>query len=81
MKQINYMLTGGKNLSLKTLIVWVVMAITTSALVVTSSISLINQITNYKNELIQQVIIYAEIISNNAISSLEFDDDLIEEEN
>ncbi|WP_342806613.1 ATP-binding protein [Alteromonas sp. M12] len=75
------MLTGGKNLSLKTLIVWVVMAITTSALVVTSSISLINQITNYKNELIQQVIIYAEIISNNAISSLEFDDDLIEEEN
>ncbi|MFA3792676.1 ATP-binding protein [Aliiglaciecola sp. SL4] len=75
------MLTGGKNLSLKTLIVWVVMAITTLALVVTSSISLINQITNYKNELIQQVVLYAEIISNNAMTSLEFDDESIEKEN
>ncbi|MEP4891264.1 MAG: ATP-binding protein [Aliiglaciecola sp.] len=75
------MLTGGKNLSLKTLIVWVVMAITTLALVVTSSISLINQIANYKNELIQQVVLYAEIISNNAMASLEFDDESIEKEN
>ncbi|GAB2681449.1 ATP-binding protein [Aliiglaciecola aliphaticivorans] len=75
------MLTGAKNLSLKTLIVWMVMAITTLALVVTSSISLINQINNYKNELTQQVKVYADIISNNAAASLEFDDKLNEDEN
>ncbi|WJG09728.1 ATP-binding protein [Aliiglaciecola sp. LCG003] len=70
-----------KYLSIKTLIVWVVMAITTLALVVTSSISLINQISNYKNELIGQVNVYAELISNIAIPSLQFDDSTVEEDN
>ncbi|GAC13762.1 ATP-binding protein [Aliiglaciecola lipolytica] len=70
-----------KNISLKTLIVWVVMGITTLALVVTSSISLINQITNYKNELTQQVLVYAELIGSNASTSIKFDDDIVEHDN
>lgn len=70
-----------KYLSIKTLIVWVVMAITTLALVVTASISLINQITNYKSKLIDQVTVYSELIGNNAIASLEFDDNIVEAEN
>lgn len=70
-----------KFLSIKTLIVWVVMAITTLALVVTSSLSLVNQIANYKSELEQQVRVYGELISSNAIASLEFDDNIVEEQN
>ncbi len=75
------MTSNTKFLSIKTLIVWVVMAITTLALVVTSSLSLINQIANYKSELEQQVRVYGELISSNAIASLEFDDNIVEEQN
>lgn len=54
------------------------MAITTLALVVTSSIALINQISSYKDELIQQVNIYSELIGQHAISSIDFDDNVSE---
>ncbi|GAA0856578.1 ATP-binding protein [Aliiglaciecola litoralis] len=75
------MTPDAKFLSIKTLIVWVVMAITTLALVVTSSVSLINQISNYKSELEQQVNVYGELISSNAEASLQFNDDVVEENN
>ncbi len=68
-------------LSIKSLFVWVVMAITTLALVLATSISLITQISSYKKELIDEVNIYAELISRNATSSIQFDDNLTEEEN
>lgn len=68
-------------LSIKSLFVWVVMAITTLALVLASSISLITQISSYKKELVDEVNIYAELISRNATSSIQFDDNLTEEEN
>lgn len=57
------------------------MAITTLALVLASSISLITQISSYKKELTEEVNIYAELISRNAASSIAFDDNLTEEEN
>lgn len=57
------------------------MAITTLALVLTASISLINQITNYENELIEQVNIYSSLISENAENSIAFNDSYTEEQN
>lgn len=57
------------------------MAITTLALVLASSISLITQISSYKQELISEVNIYAELISRNATSSIQFDDNQFEEDN
>jgi signal transduction histidine kinase len=75
------MTSNTKFLSIKTLIVWVVMAITTMALLVTTSIFLFNQIYNFEKELEQQVNVYAELISSNAIASLEFDDNIAEEQN
>ncbi|MCC2617661.1 HAMP domain-containing protein [Aestuariibacter halophilus] len=68
-------------LSIKSLFVWVVMAITTLALVLASIISLFSQISSYKAELIDEVNIFAELISRNATSSIAFDDNITEEEN
>lgn len=70
-----------KFLSIKSLFVWVVMAITTLALVLASSISLFSQINNYKRELVQEVSIYSELISRNAARSITLDDNITEEEN
>lgn len=75
------MATTTKFLSIKSLFIWVVMAITTLALVLASSIALISQINSYKKELVNEVRIYAELISRNAASSIEFDDSYTEEEN
>lgn len=75
------MVTNEKFLSIKTLFVWVVMAITTLAVVLSSSISLIKQITNYQNELIQQVEIYSELIGRRAASNIISDDSFSEEQN
>jgi signal transduction histidine kinase len=68
-------------LSIKSLFVWVVMAITTLTLVLASSISLVSQISNYKKEMNEDVNIYAELISRNAASSVAFNDNFTEEEN
>lgn len=68
-------------LSIKSLFVWVVMAITTLTLVLASSISLISQISNFKKEMNEEISVYAELISRNAASSVAFNDNETEEEN
>ncbi len=75
------MKANSRYLSIKTLFVWVVMAITTLALVLTSGVSLINQISNYEDELVNQVEIYSQLISENAATSIAFDDSITEENN
>lgn len=70
-----------KFLSIKTLFVWVVMAITTVAVILSSAIYLINQISNYQNELIQQVEVYSELIGRSAAVNIIADDSYIEEQN
>lgn len=75
------MIADEKYLSIKTLFVWVVMAITTLAVVLSSSISLIKQINNYQNELIQQVEIYSELIARRAANNIIADDSFSEEQN
>ena len=57
------------------------MGITTLALILASSISLVSEINNYKKELINEVNIYAELIGLSAASSIAFDDSFSEEEN
>ena len=74
------MIADEKFLSIKTLFVWVVMAITTLAVVLSSSISLIKQIDNYQDELIQQVEIYSELIGRRAAKNIISDDSFSEEQ-
>lgn len=73
--------TTSRFLSIKSLFIWVVMGITTLALILASSISLISELNNYKKELIDEVNIYAELIGLSAASSIAFDDSFSEEEN
>lgn len=68
-------------LSIKSLFIWVVMSITTAALILASSISLYVQINNYKEEMINEVETFAELISTNAASGIVFNDNVTEEQN
>lgn len=57
------------------------MAISAFTLLLASSLSLYNQIHSHKQELIQKVSIFADLISRNAASSIVFDDSITEEQN
>ncbi|WP_343847455.1 sensor histidine kinase [Bowmanella denitrificans] len=70
-----------KVLSIKSLFIWVVMSITAAALLLASSISLYVQISNYKEEMINEVETFAELISTNAASGIVFNDNVTEEQN
>jgi signal transduction histidine kinase len=64
---------SSKFLSIKSLIIWVVMAITSLSLIVVSSINLFSQINSYKNDLISDVTVLAELIGQSAIRAIDAD--------
>jgi signal transduction histidine kinase len=65
---------SSKFLSIKSLIIWVVMAITSLSLIVVSSINLFSQINSYKNDLISDVTVLAELIGQSAIRAIDADE-------
>jgi signal transduction histidine kinase len=75
------MSANNKSLSIKSLIIWVVMAITSLSLIITSSINLFNQISTYRQELKNEVQVYAEFIGRSAIGAIRQDNSIAEEEN
>jgi signal transduction histidine kinase len=62
-----------KFLSIKSLIIWVVMGITSLSLIVASSVNLFSQISSYQTELEDDVTTFAELIGNSAVSYLDVD--------
>jgi signal transduction histidine kinase len=75
------MASDTKFLSIKSLIIWVVMAITTLSLILSSGVNLYSQISTYRQSLEDNVIIYTEIIGRDSIESLVKDEGLVEEKN
>jgi signal transduction histidine kinase len=68
-------------LSIKSLIILVVMAITTLALVLTTSITLFSQISSYREQMSNDVKIFSELISRSAVSTINQDSNYLEELN
>lgn len=60
-------------LSIKSLLIWVVMAITSLSLIIASSINLFSQITSYQQELENDVTVLAELIGSFAVTPIETD--------
>ena len=75
------MASDTKFLSIKSLIIWVVMAITTLSLILSSGVNLYSQISTYRQSLEDNVIIYTEIVGRDSIESLVKDEGLVEEKN
>jgi signal transduction histidine kinase len=75
------MTPNNKFLSIKSLIIWVVMAITSLSLILASGVNLYSQISNYRHTLQADVSVYAQMIGSNAIDSILKDEGLIEEQN
>tara|TARA_R110000744_G_scaffold46512_1_gene102772 strand:+ start:6183 stop:7826 length:1644 start_codon:yes stop_codon:yes gene_type:complete len=68
-------------LSIKSLIIWVVMAITSLALLLATCINLYGQISSYRLQLIDNVNIFSELISRNAVATIEDELNFNEERN
>ncbi|MFT6897032.1 MAG: signal transduction histidine kinase [Paraglaciecola sp.] len=68
-------------LSIKSLIILVVMAITTLALVLTTSITLFSQISSYREQMSKDVTIFSELISRSAVSTINHESNYLEELN
>jgi signal transduction histidine kinase len=75
------MASDNKFLSIKSLIIWVVMAITTLSLILSSGVNLYSQISTYQQSLQKDVVIFAEMIGRGAIDPMIRDDGLAEEQN
>lgn len=67
--------------SIKNLFIWVVMSITTVVLILASAISLYVQISKYKEEMVDEVQIYAKLIGGYAAGGIAFNDSLSEDKN
>jgi signal transduction histidine kinase len=70
-----------KYLSIKSLIIWVVMAITSVSLILSSSINLYSQIDTYQQSLQKNITTLAEMLSLGAKKSMMIDEGLAEEQN
>jgi signal transduction histidine kinase len=68
------MSTNTNFLSIKSLIVWGVMGITSLSLILTSSVTLYNQIETYRLELLEDVRMFSEIVSHGTVNELKNDD-------
>ncbi|WP_339725408.1 HAMP domain-containing sensor histidine kinase [uncultured Paraglaciecola sp.] len=75
------MASDTKFLSIKSLIIWVVMAITSLSLIFSSGVNLYSQISTYRQSLEDNVVIYSEMIGRDSMDSLIKDEGLLEEEN
>jgi signal transduction histidine kinase len=75
------MASDTKFLSIKSLIIWVVMAITSLSLILSSGVNLYSQISTYRQSLQENVLIYSEIIGQRALDFIINDEGLVEEQN
>lgn len=75
------MSTDKKFLSIKSLIIWVVVAITSASLIIASGINLYSQISTYKQSLKANVLVFADLISRTAVKSIQDDDIQAEHQN
>jgi len=75
------MASDTKIISIRSLIIWVVMGITSLSLVLSSAVNLYSQISTYRQSLQDNVVVYAEIIGRDSLESLLNDEGLIEERN
>jgi signal transduction histidine kinase len=75
------MASDTKFLSIKSLIIWVVMAITSLSLIMSSGVNLYSQISNYRQSLQENVLMFSELIGQNALEPMMNDEGLVEEQN
>jgi signal transduction histidine kinase len=75
------MASDTKFLSIKSLIIWVVMAITSLSLILSSGVNLYSQISTYRQSLQQDVVIFADMIGRGALEPMIRDEGLVEEQN
>jgi signal transduction histidine kinase len=75
------MASDTKFLSIKSLIIWVVMAITSLSLILSSGVNLYSQISTYRQSLQQDVVILAEMIGRGALEHMVRGEGLLEEQN
>jgi signal transduction histidine kinase len=75
------MTSDTKFLSIKSLIIWVVMGITTLSLILSSGVNLYSQISTYRQSLQDNLVIFAEVIGRDSVESLLQDEGLLEEKN
>jgi signal transduction histidine kinase len=75
------MASDTKFLSIKSLIIWVVMAITSLSLILSSGVNLYSQISTYRQSLQDNVLIFSEMIGQSALKSMINDEGLVEEQN
>jgi signal transduction histidine kinase len=75
------MASDTKFLSIKSLIIWVVMAITSLSLILSSGVNLYSQISNYRQSLQENVLMFSELIGQNALEPMMNDEGLVEEQN
>jgi signal transduction histidine kinase len=75
------MASDTKFLSIKSLIIWVVMAITSLFLILSSGINLYSQISNYRQSLQENVLMFSDLIGQNALEPMMNDEGLVEEQN
>lgn len=73
------MASDTKFLSIKSLILWVVMAITSLSLILSSGVNLYSQMSTYRQSLEDNVGVYAELIGQDSIDSLKKNEGLVEE--
>ncbi|WP_198556606.1 sensor histidine kinase [Paraglaciecola sp. MB-3u-78] len=75
------MASDTKFLSIKSLIIWVVMAITSLSLILSSGVNLYSQISTYRQSLQDNVLIFSEMIGQSALKPMINDEGLVEEQN
>jgi signal transduction histidine kinase len=75
------MASDTKFLSIKSLIIWVVMAITSLSLILSSGVNLYSQISNYRQSLQENVLMFSDLIGQNALEPMMNDEGLVEEQN
>jgi signal transduction histidine kinase len=75
------MASDTKFLSIKSLIIWVVMAITSLSLILSSGVNLYSQISTYQQSLQEKVLVFSEMIGQSALESMIKDEGVVEEQN
>lgn len=75
------MASNTKLLSIKSLILWVVMAITSLSLILSSGVTLYSQINSYEQDLLNEVSTYADLIGRNAVEPLINDQEIAAQQN
>lgn len=75
------MASNTKLLSIKSLILWVVMAITSLSLILSSGVNLYSQINSYEQDLLNEVSTYVDLIGRNAVEPLIKDEEIAAQKN